>query len=200
MVPDFIEVNPAARTAVNILDKAKVTALLDGLVSRSQPTLSSAFLPNSTPFIKIRTAPGRQTCQYPPHASPVCDANNLCKFECNDGYQPFPSDNPTSCICSAPDTECNGQCGSFPNGCGSSVPARKRNLPQCAFGRELCSVPGSSTGKKWECVHTKRDSESCELLPLRDDCETVAEYLSIWQVADALLLLTMLLVPVSIAP
>ena len=30
--------------------------------------------------------------------------------------------------------------------------------------------------------------------------ETVAEYLSIWQVADALLLLTMLLVPVSIAP
>jgi hypothetical protein len=42
LVPDFIEVNAAARAAARIIDRVELIAILNALVSSSQPS-SSAF-------------------------------------------------------------------------------------------------------------------------------------------------------------
>ncbi|THH26726.1 hypothetical protein EUX98_g7464 [Antrodiella citrinella] len=160
LIPDFIKVNVVAQTAVNLLGVAKVSALIEGLINDD---------------------PGCQHCTFPEHGQSVCAPDWPCQFQCQDGYSPYtnPGDaHPSSCSCPAPMTECNGQCGNFPNGCGSAVPAppqrrsrhatfgaakdiNKRQVGEskCPVDKQVCGVPGGNGG--WECVDTKSDKESC---------------------------------------
>jgi len=143
LLPDFIEVDVVAQAAVAVAGETVVLAQLEAL---------------------INAADGKQTCNYPTHASPICSFDWPCGFDCSDGYSPFTppgSPYPTECTCPAPLMECNGQCGHFPGGCGSAVPRKKRNAPSCAAGKQLCGIAGGSSGKGWECVDTTSDLESC---------------------------------------
>ncbi|KAI0794975.1 hypothetical protein C8Q75DRAFT_803815 [Abortiporus biennis] len=66
----------------------------------------------------INSLSGAQQCSYPEHSHPVCSEGNPCGFTCDPPLVPQGQ----QCVCNAPYMSCNGQCGSFPNGCGSAVP------------------------------------------------------------------------------
>ncbi|KAI0946558.1 hypothetical protein AcW1_009991 [Taiwanofungus camphoratus] len=143
LLPDFVAVDAVAQAAVALVGEAEVLATLEALINGE---------------------PGKQSCSYPAHASPICSFDWPCGFNCTDGYTPFTppgSGHPTSCTCAPPLRECNGQCGSFPGGCGSAVPRRKRGAPTCAAGKTPCGIVGGSSGRGWECVDITSDLESC---------------------------------------
>ncbi|KAI0266387.1 hypothetical protein BC834DRAFT_126187 [Gloeopeniophorella convolvens] len=121
----------------------------------------------------INTAPNRHHCQYPPHSHSICEHGNPCGFGCEPPYIPYG----TQCICPPPYSLCNGICGLFPHGCGSSVPYRNRRsevhlqerthgprthgdaLATCANGEQVCGTSAGSSG--FECIDTARALESC---------------------------------------
>ncbi|TCD69575.1 hypothetical protein EIP91_006997 [Steccherinum ochraceum] len=156
LIPEFVKSNSACQTASGLLGVAKVTAILEGLVNNH---------------------PDCQHCSFPEHGHSVCAPDWPCGFECSNGYQPYtnPGDqHPSSCKCPAPMTECNGQCGNYPNGCGSAVPAppqrrsrhagiaaskRQDTGPTCGAGYTVCGVVEGSN--EYECVDTVNDVESC---------------------------------------
>ncbi|KAI0792577.1 hypothetical protein C8Q75DRAFT_608169 [Abortiporus biennis] len=133
----------------------------------------------------IFNAPDSATCTYPANAIPGgCQPGAPCSFQCSNGYVPYVplgSSSPTTCYCPSPSIACNGQCGSFPNGCGSAVPVllqkKRRNVRErrslngerwdveglCEFGKSVCGVGLDFNGSKrgWECIDTARDKESC---------------------------------------
>ncbi|EMD36280.1 hypothetical protein CERSUDRAFT_115230, partial [Gelatoporia subvermispora B] len=142
LLPDFIKVDVVAQAAVALVGETQVLAILEGLINGDS---------------------GKQECHYPAHASPVCSFDTPCGFSCGDGFTPYTppgASSPTDCVCEPPYTVCNGQCGNFPHGCGSSTPKRRR-APTCASGRSVCGVTGGSYGQGWECVDTTSDLESC---------------------------------------
>ncbi|EPQ51225.1 hypothetical protein GLOTRDRAFT_22182, partial [Gloeophyllum trabeum ATCC 11539] len=143
LLPDFVKENPVAKTAALLLNETRVTDIVEDLIHKQS---------------------SKKQCKYPVHAKGICSTSDVCRFECQDGYTAFTpsgSSSPTSCTCAAPNTECNGKCGLFPNGCGSQAAHKKRTTPKCDADKRLCGVPGGSNGKGWECVDTKSDLESC---------------------------------------
>ncbi|KAL4244752.1 Protein PriA/CPL1 [Abortiporus biennis] len=152
-ITNFMATNVVAQAAVAVASTAAARAALVNL---------------------IETDPSSKTCTYPDVASPVCSTSNVCGFTC-----PFPYTLTTplyqspDCSCLAPNTLCNGVCGSFPNGCSSAAPAaptvvkrrnnRKRSLDWdisglCPEDQDVCGVFG---GKGWECIDIERDRQSC---------------------------------------
>lgn len=128
-------------------------------VLRFTPTIT-----NRRPQIKQHSS--STTCNLPEHGHSSCHRDDLCRYDCEHGYQPYTtpgSDKPSSCYCPAPKTECNGQCGDFPNGCGSATPKRRNTRraapPSCPRGATICGIAGNPTG--WECIDTETDKESC---------------------------------------
>lgn len=113
----------------------------------------------------INAASDHQVCTYPAHATAVCSASNPCGFSCGDGYSPFTPpghSSPSSCTCSSPKKECNGKCGTFPGGCGSQTPTKRRvsrrSDEPCPVGLDICGVTG---GNGWDCVNIEKDRDSC---------------------------------------
>ncbi|KAG2126936.1 hypothetical protein DEU56DRAFT_535067 [Suillus clintonianus] len=140
-VVKFVESNVAAQAAVKLLgNHGKVEALISGMVKG----LSTG-----------------SHCSYPDHARALCTDSNPCDFECIDGYLAFPPEKPTSCKCPDHLMECNGKCGHFKE-CPSEAPLSRRNSePQCAAGRTMCGIPGTTTGQPWKCVDVKTDTTTC---------------------------------------
>ncbi|KAF8063370.1 hypothetical protein FPV67DRAFT_1672398 [Lyophyllum atratum] len=162
-LPYFMATNVYAISASALAGKPKTTAALTDL---------------------IHGCPG-QTCHYPPHSHQVCQHGNPCGFTCKDGYTPYPSYNPTTCVCNQPYTECNGKCGIF-HGCPSGYVKRDLHYgtdKQCPKGLSACGVLGRSA-KSWECLNTQTDLESCGgcIIPLYNgqvgpegvDCTAIA--------------------------
>ncbi|KXN91310.1 Protein priA [Leucoagaricus sp. SymC.cos] len=103
-----------------------------------------------------------KVCNYPDHAVATCKSGSPCYFDCKDGYHPYPSTNPTQCVCNKPYTECNGKCGLY-QGCPSGKPQYRRDLSRnllCPVGMEACGIWGRSA-RTWECIDTMNDLESC---------------------------------------
>ncbi|KAG2067564.1 hypothetical protein BDR04DRAFT_1158899 [Suillus decipiens] len=140
-VANFVESNIVAQQAVKLLgDHAKVEALVAGMVSRL-PTASH--------------------CTYPDHARALCTDSDPCDFQCTDGYLAFPPERPTSCRCPDHLMECDGKCGHFKECLSKAPPSRRSHEPQCAAGRTMCGIPGTSTGQPWKCVDVKTDPTTC---------------------------------------
>ncbi|CAL1710874.1 unnamed protein product [Somion occarium] len=144
IVAEFVRINKIAQLAVMLLGEKEVIEIITTTIKKTGTYV---------------------TCTIPDHAHSTCKHEDLCAFECIDGFQPYTNpgdDKPSDCICSAPLSECNGKCGNFPNGCGSAAPqrrnARRSPLPSCPAGQSICGVPG---GKGVECVDTQSDKESC---------------------------------------
>ncbi|TFY80076.1 hypothetical protein EWM64_g3938 [Hericium alpestre] len=150
-LPLSITADVHLQALVNLLGLADVNALLNLL---------------------INTGPGSKHCKYPPGATPICQTNDPCGFQC-----PFPlKKEGDQCVCAPPYSECNGKCGLFPKGCGSSsVPRSKRDLKMllsarggpttleealatCKTGESVC---GSNAKPGWECINTQKNLESC---------------------------------------
>ncbi|EMD36424.1 hypothetical protein CERSUDRAFT_115438 [Gelatoporia subvermispora B] len=70
----------------------------------------------------VNNAPGGGQCTYPQNAQAVCNQNDVCAWDCE---APYTRDG-DECVCAAPMTSCNGKCGLYPKGCGSSVPQKKK--------------------------------------------------------------------------
>ncbi|KZT70584.1 hypothetical protein DAEQUDRAFT_725111 [Daedalea quercina L-15889] len=115
-------------------------------------------------------------CTYPPHATaaPSCGSEISCGWNCQPPYVKQGD----QCVCPAPWTECNGVCGSFPKGCGSSTPWKRDALgkrahissgvaltladAQATCGRDetVCGVYGGSP-RGFECLNVNTTLESC---------------------------------------
>ncbi|KAF8881612.1 hypothetical protein BD779DRAFT_1004167 [Infundibulicybe gibba] len=141
-IPNFETTNLLAESAVSLGGEAATTAALTKLVN---------------------AAPDHQQCQYPANSSPVCKAGSPCGFECQNGYSASPASRPTQCVCSAPNTECNGKCGIY-NGCPSPQPY-KRDISSgsnsCPRGFTACGVLGRGAKSSWDCIDAQNDLESC---------------------------------------
>lgn len=158
VLPGFLNSNPVAQNCVNHLGAGGALNYFTNLVSKISLTPSH---PYNSDLPQIQSQKNKQQCHYPAHATPFCSVQRPCGFNCGDGYTPFPSNNPTQCVCNAPHTECNGVCGSFPRGCSSQgVSKIKRDqLPICAAGKTMCGVPN---GGGVDCVNIDTDKESCK--------------------------------------
>ena len=97
---------------------------------------------------------------------PACIDGDPCGFTCTDGYTASPPENPTTCLCAAPNVICNGNCVA-PGACPSSQATLKRrwigsgSCTERGHGWAACGVFGGGA-RAWECVNTARDLESCE--------------------------------------
>ncbi|KAH9950777.1 hypothetical protein B0H21DRAFT_776466 [Amylocystis lapponica] len=128
--------------------------------------------------VVVNDSPNGQHCTYPDHAYAICSQGNPCGFGCE---PPYVVDD-GQCVCPPPLSSCNGVCGSFPHGCGSSGPkswSRRSGGPvqrridsgsgittfadaqaTCKMNETVCGVYGSSvTG--FECLDTDTQLESC---------------------------------------
>ncbi|KAI0072476.1 hypothetical protein K474DRAFT_1650931 [Panus rudis PR-1116 ss-1] len=145
IVEEFVKSNPVCQAASLLIGVDEVITIIIEL---------------------IKGAGNKRQCSLPNHGHSKCSHDDLCSFDCQHGYQPYtaPGDSsPSQCTCPAPLSECNGQCGNFPNGCGSATPQRRNTRragpPSCPVGQQICGVPGSSG---WDCVDVKTDRESCK--------------------------------------
>ncbi|KZV69608.1 hypothetical protein PENSPDRAFT_753248 [Peniophora sp. CONT] len=142
VLPGFVKSDPACQAAAQHIGHEGVLGMLQD---------------------HMNNATSKQQCTYPPHAQAkaTCDSSDPCgSWECSDGYKKSGD----QCVCAAPSTECNGHCGSFPNGCGSATPKRRnaKSAPFCEDGLTLCGIPGSPQAKKrYECIDTQTDLETC---------------------------------------
>ncbi|KAI0055962.1 hypothetical protein BV25DRAFT_1814940 [Artomyces pyxidatus] len=134
-----------------------------------------ALIPGNSELLAILTAlintsPGSKHCTYPPHSTPLCKADDPCGFHCDAPYVPKNG----QCVCEAPYSICNDQCGSFPKGCGSAVPHSRRKhltarssgvftysdaLATCKNEEQVCGVTHGATG--FECLNTDQTLDSC---------------------------------------
>ncbi|KAK7689360.1 hypothetical protein QCA50_007151 [Cerrena zonata] len=145
LVAEFVRTNSVCQLAAVLITEEQVIQIITTIIKQHQ---------SST------------TCNLPEHGHSSCQKDNLCNYDCQHGYQPYttPGDSkPSSCYCPAPMSECNGQCGNFPNGCGSATPKRRSTRraapPSCPRGATICGVAGNPTG--WECIEVEKDKESC---------------------------------------
>jgi len=144
-IPEFLQTNVVGALAVTIAGEDVVQPILLQLI-----------------------ASFGQTCHYPDHAIPICDASNPCSFTCDNGFTESPATNPTSCVCDSHNTICNGVCTPSQN-CPSGTPAKRalrRRDKKCKKGFAACGVFGG-TASQWECVNTMSDLENCGGCALR---------------------------------
>ncbi|KAN0135202.1 hypothetical protein V8E53_007093 [Lactarius tabidus] len=149
-LPLFLETNVVALLAVKILGTEAITDLLTNIILGGAPS----------------------NCKYPDHSKPACIDGNPCGFTCTDGFTASPPENPTTCICAAPNMVCNGKCVA-PGACPSSQATLKKrwigsgSCTEWGHGWAACGVFGGGA-RAWECVNTARDLESCGgcVLPL----------------------------------
>ena len=123
---------------VKSLGQAKAQATLKDLVC---PTV---FLSPSTFSRCFLQVAGRGShCAYPDHALPKCAPGNVCDFSCADGY----TRNGASCLCSPPNSVCNGKCGTHPR---VRTPLLFRCVPDAdvSIGLYLGPSKGSQNGTK----------------------------------------------------
>ena len=105
-------------------------------------------------------------CNYPDNSDPMCVGEDPCGFTCTNGYTVSPSENPTDCVCEAPNMVCNGNCVA-PGACPSSQAIVKKrwvgsgSCTEKGYGWAACGVFGRGS-RAWECVNTASDLESCE--------------------------------------
>ncbi|XP_006456603.1 hypothetical protein AGABI2DRAFT_77834, partial [Agaricus bisporus var. bisporus H97] len=110
--------------------------------------------------IKTMIKNNGRVCHYPDHAIATCTKGNPCKFDCKDGYQPFPRNNPTQCVCNKPYMECNGKCGQY-QGCPSGRPHYRRTRDYlCPAEMKACGT-WNRGARSWECIDTDNELESC---------------------------------------
>ena len=110
-------------------------------------------------------------CVYPEYSTPACAGSNPCGFTCIDGFSSFPTNNPTTCICSAPSVICNGQCvapGACPSQALTTIKKKRRwvgsgSCTDIGPGWVACGVLGAGP-RAWECINAARDLESCKRL------------------------------------
>ncbi|KAK0437810.1 hypothetical protein EV421DRAFT_1907013 [Armillaria borealis] len=112
---------------------------------------------------------GGEHCDVlPTHSHRVCNNRNPCHWECDSPY----IQRGDQCVCPPPKSECNGQCGVFPRGCGSAVPRshKRRQAPvttlteaqaTCKTGQSVCGVPSSKGKYDYECMDTSSALDSC---------------------------------------
>ncbi|KAK0235201.1 hypothetical protein EDD85DRAFT_69506 [Armillaria nabsnona] len=112
---------------------------------------------------------GGEHCDVlPTHSHRVCNNRNPCHWECDSPY----IQQGDQCVCPPPKTECNGQCGVFPRGCGSAVPRsrKRRQAPvttlmeaqaTCKTGQSVCGVPSPQGKYDYECMDTSSALDSC---------------------------------------
>ncbi|KAF5381684.1 hypothetical protein D9615_005453 [Tricholomella constricta] len=116
----------------------------------------------------INTSPQSQQCNFPPHSHHACVQGHPCAFECDPPYV----QHGTTCVCPPPLMECNGKCGSFPNGCGSAVPHYKQKRasgPIATFAQAqafckseaVCGIAGREEETDFECIDTSVTLDSC---------------------------------------
>ncbi|KAH9961729.1 hypothetical protein BC827DRAFT_256215 [Russula dissimulans] len=74
----FLETNVIAILAVTTAGESAVLDIVTGLIA---------------------DATTKSNCVFPPHSRPNCSENNLCGFECIDGFTPSPLANPKECKC-----------------------------------------------------------------------------------------------------
>jgi len=162
-VVPFVQTNPVAQAAVLLVGQAEVITLVTQM---------------------IETSNSEQTCTYPDNSVPACTMQNVCGFTCTNGFKAFPSNNPTSCVCTAPSVVCNGQCVAA-GLCPSNIPiSKKRSLvgycTQMGPGWAACGVLGGGP-RAWECINIVNDLESCggcmypltAYSPIGRDCSTI---------------------------
>ncbi|GLB41032.1 hypothetical protein LshimejAT787_0902470 [Lyophyllum shimeji] len=117
----------------------------------------------------LNTSPESHNCHFPPHSHHVCKPDP-CAYECDKPYVPGPG---KTCVCPPPLTECNGKCGTFPNGCGTSIPhnpkQRRVVRPITTFAeaqtfcqsKTVCGIPGREEETAFECIDTRATLDSC---------------------------------------
>ena len=119
---------------------------------------------------QIYVAAAASNCVYPDNSTPTCVAGMTCGFTCTDGFSPSPDSNPTTCVCSAPLVNCNGQCVAA-GACASNscqAPSKKRSWVGSGLCADMgpgwvaCGVLGRGHRRSWECVNAARDLESCK--------------------------------------
>ena len=125
---------------------------------------------------QLNTAAAKKNCIYPEYSTPACVNGMTCGFTCADGFTPSPSDNPTTCGCSVPLVNCNGQCV-VAGSCPSSQPLRKKRRSWVGSGSCTDMGPGwvacgvlDGGPRAWECINGARDLESCKCLRLTLHC------------------------------
>ncbi|KAJ7040710.1 hypothetical protein C8F04DRAFT_225444 [Mycena alexandri] len=119
----------------------------------------------------IGKAPNSGQCNsLPAHAQRQCSVVNPCAFICVDGYT-LDSES-QMCVCSAPNTECNGKCGPPVAGCGASAVSRSlksrstpittlRDAQKTCGSRTVCGVAQPKGDYDFDCVDTVTDFDSC---------------------------------------
>ncbi|KZT02870.1 uncharacterized protein LAESUDRAFT_705569 [Laetiporus sulphureus 93-53] len=125
----------------------------------------------------IDGAPDSKHCTYPQHSKPLCSSSDPCGWECESPYVKEGDE----CVCQWPYTSCNGVCGSFTHGCGSSTPKARRlgtNLERrietsigvttleeaqktCKEDETVCGVHAGSN-LAYECINVGINVESCK--------------------------------------
>ncbi|RDB26729.1 hypothetical protein Hypma_005397 [Hypsizygus marmoreus] len=144
----WLDTNADAQILIGLLGREAVRALLNVLLAIGP------------------TNPLPEECTFPDHSQRICVAGEPCAFECTDGY----TEENGVCVCAPPNLECNGVCGSFPGGCSSAVPRKRRSLPVTTLARakstckrkeSVCGIPGREDTLDFECVDTSIALDSC---------------------------------------
>ncbi|KAF8192972.1 hypothetical protein BJ912DRAFT_251831 [Pholiota molesta] len=141
----YLETNDDIQALVTLLGKNVVSALITALID---------------------TSPDAKQCTFPPNAHHTCNNSDPCHYECDTNYVR----NGDTCVCAPPNISCNGVCGSFPKGCGSAVPAKKRAEPirtlaqakaACKPHEAVCGVSGGVGAFAFECIDISTTKDSC---------------------------------------
>ncbi|KAF9475746.1 hypothetical protein BDN70DRAFT_935626 [Pholiota conissans] len=172
----YLETNDDIQALVSLLGKDAVAALITAL---------------------INTSPDSRQCTFPSHAHHTCNNSDPCHYECDANYV-LEGD---QCVCAPPNISCNGVCGSFPQGCGSSAPLKRRTEPirtlaqakaTCKPHETVCGIPGVR-GFAFECIDVSRTKDSCggcvvphpfpdserDIQPLGKDCGNIPNVRSV---------------------
>ncbi|KJA21789.1 hypothetical protein HYPSUDRAFT_202698 [Hypholoma sublateritium FD-334 SS-4] len=141
----YLDTNDDVQALVGLLGKNAVSTIITAL---------------------INTSPDARQCTFPSNAHHTCNNSDPCHYECDTNYV----QNGNTCVCAPPNISCNGVCGGFPQGCGSSVPSLKRaesisTLSQaqsrCKPHETVCGVPGQVGTLAFECVDVQTTEDSC---------------------------------------
>ncbi|KAH9051581.1 hypothetical protein EDB83DRAFT_2316717 [Lactarius deliciosus] len=146
----YLESDPIGILAVEAAGETAITNVLTEIILESAPN---------------------SLCTYPDYSVPTCVDGSPCGFTCIDGFTSSPSSDPTTCVCTAPNVVCNGECVAA-GACPTSSPLKRRwvgsgSCTEMGHGWAACGVFGGGA-RAWECVDTAHDLESCGgcVLPL----------------------------------